>query len=84
MIQKELIGDLKLKWDHMQQAMQKINAGGCLLTVDVNLYYTTGRIYTGNTGKAPARSRRTDIQRLYTPAKDLQSERDRKRNRNDA
>ena len=47
MIQKELIGDLKLKWDHMQQAMQKINAGGCLLTVDVNLYYTTGRIYSG-------------------------------------
>lgn len=25
----------------------KINAGGCLLTVDVNLYYTTGRIYSG-------------------------------------
>ncbi len=47
MIQKELIGDLKLKWDRMQQAMQKINAGGCLLTVDVNLYYTTGRIYSG-------------------------------------
>ena len=47
MIQKELTGDLKLKWDHMQQAMQKINAGGCLLTVDVNLYYTTGRIYSG-------------------------------------
>ena len=38
MIQKELIGDLKLKWDRMQQAMQNINAGGCLLTVDVNLY----------------------------------------------
>lgn len=28
MIQKELIGDLKLKWDRMQQAMQKINADG--------------------------------------------------------
>ena len=124
MIQKELIGDLKLKWDRIQQAMRKINADGCLLTVDVNLYYTTGRIYsgyfylpaegapwffvkrpnglagdhpqtgtdgralrvlrTGNAGKASARSRRTDIQRLYTSAKDLQSERDRKRNRNDA
>lgn len=47
MIQKELIGDLKLKWDRMQQAMQKINADGCLLTVDVNLYYTTGRIFSG-------------------------------------
>ena len=47
MIQKELIGDLKLKWDRIQQAMQKMNADGCLLTVDVNLYYTTGRIYSG-------------------------------------
>lgn len=47
MIQKELIGDLKLKWDRMQQAMQKINADGCLLTVDVNLYYTTGRTFSG-------------------------------------
>ena len=27
--------------------MRKINADGCLLTVDVNLYYTTGRIYSG-------------------------------------
>ena len=47
MIQKELTGDLKLKWDRIQQAMRKINADGCLLTVDVNLYYTTGRIYSG-------------------------------------
>ena len=47
MIQKELIGDFKLKWDRIQQAMQKMNADGCLLTVDVNLYYTTGRIYSG-------------------------------------
>ena len=44
MIQKELTGDLKLKWDRIQQAMRKINADGYLLTVDVNLYYTTGRI----------------------------------------
>jgi Xaa-Pro aminopeptidase len=47
MIQKELIGDFKLKWDRIQQAMQKMNVDGCLLTVDVNLYYTTGRIYSG-------------------------------------
>lgn len=47
MIQKELIGDLQLKWDRMQQAMQKMNADGCLLSVDVNLYYATGRIYSG-------------------------------------
>lgn len=47
MIQKELINDLKLKWDRLQQAMRQINADGCLLAVDVNLYYTTGRIYSG-------------------------------------
>lgn len=47
MIQKELSGDLRLKWDRMQQAMQQINADGCLLFMDVNLYYTTGRVYNG-------------------------------------
>lgn len=47
MIQKELISDLQIKWDRMQQAMQKIHADGCLLSVNVNLYYTTGRIYSG-------------------------------------
>ena len=44
---KELTGDLQLKWGRMQQAMQKINADACLLSVDVNLYYTTGRVYSG-------------------------------------
>lgn len=47
MIQKERIDDLQLKWDRIQQAMRKNNADGCLLTVDVNLYYTTGRIFSG-------------------------------------
>lgn len=47
MIQKELISDLQLRWDRIQQAMRKLNADGCLLTVDVNLYYTTGHIYSG-------------------------------------
>lgn len=47
MLQKGLMSDLKLKWDRMQQAMRKRDAGGCLLAMDVNLYYTTGRIYSG-------------------------------------
>lgn len=47
MIQKELINDLRLKWTRMQNAMQQSGADGCLLTVDVNLYYTTGQIYSG-------------------------------------
>lgn len=47
MIQKELIDDLQLKWSRIQQAMQVLNADACLLSVDVNLYYTTGRIFSG-------------------------------------
>lgn len=47
MIQKDLIGDFRTKWDRAQQAMRKINADGCLLSVDVNLYYMTGRIFSG-------------------------------------
>ncbi|MEG2066816.1 MAG: Xaa-Pro peptidase family protein [Tannerellaceae bacterium] len=47
MIQHELIGDLQLKWSRMQQTMQQIGADGCLLSVDVNLYYVTGRIFNG-------------------------------------
>ena len=47
MIRNELIHDLPIKWERMQQAMQQQGADGCLLTVDVNLYYTTGRIYSG-------------------------------------
>lgn len=47
MIQNDLKHDLQTKWDRMQQAMCKMNADGCLLSVDVNLYYTTGRIFSG-------------------------------------
>lgn len=47
MIQKELIDDLQLKWGRIQQTMQVLNADACLLSVDVNLYYTTGRIFSG-------------------------------------
>lgn len=47
MIQKELVDDLQLKWSRMQQAMIAMGADGCLLSVDVNLYYVTGSIYSG-------------------------------------
>ena len=47
MIEKKWISDLSLKWDRIQDAMRKINADGCLLSVDVNLYYTTGKIFSG-------------------------------------
>lgn len=47
MISNELISDLKLKWTRLRQAMRQAGIDGCLLSVDVNLYYTTGRIYNG-------------------------------------
>lgn len=47
MIPNELKDDLQTKWDRIQQAMRQLDADGCLLTVDVNLYYTTGRIFSG-------------------------------------
>lgn len=47
MINNELAGDLKIKWGRIQDAMVKTGTDGCLLSVDVNLYYTTGRIFNG-------------------------------------
>lgn len=47
MIAQELEKDLQSKWIRLQEAMQKINADGCLLSVDVNLYYTTGMVFNG-------------------------------------
>ncbi|WP_277466613.1 Xaa-Pro peptidase family protein [Parabacteroides sp. PF5-6] len=47
MIQKELKEDLQLKWSRLQEALLKINADGCLLHMDVNLFYATGRVFNG-------------------------------------
>lgn len=47
MISEELKNDLKIRWDRMREGMAKMGMDACLLTVDVNLYYTTGRIYSG-------------------------------------
>lgn len=47
MIRTNLKDDLRIKWTRIQQAMQQMDADGCLLTVDVNLYYTTGRLFNG-------------------------------------
>lgn len=47
MIEKELTTDLQIKWDRMQESMREVNADGCLLNVDVNLFYMTGRVVNG-------------------------------------
>lgn len=47
MIIQEALGDLQLKWRRLQEEMSQMGADGCLLSVDVNLYYVTGRVYNG-------------------------------------
>ncbi|MBO7316179.1 MAG: aminopeptidase P family protein [Paludibacteraceae bacterium] len=47
MIQNNLLNDLCIKWACMQHEMQQMDADGCLLTINVNLYYTTGRVFNG-------------------------------------
>ncbi|MDR1403592.1 MAG: Xaa-Pro peptidase family protein [Tannerellaceae bacterium] len=47
MIKKMLADDLRLKWNRVQQAMKATGADGCLLSIDVNLYYMAGRIFSG-------------------------------------
>lgn len=47
MIQQDLAEDIELKWNRIQKTMQQIGMDGCLLTIDVNLFYVTGRIFNG-------------------------------------
>ena len=47
MIQPSLSPDLRGRWESMQAAMKKQGTNGCLLTIDVNLYYMTGRVFNG-------------------------------------
>jgi Xaa-Pro aminopeptidase len=47
MIRKVLADDLRLKWNRAQQAMGAMGADGCLLAIDVNLYYMAGGIFSG-------------------------------------
>ena len=47
MISKELSDDLQLRLNRMKESMIRIGMDACLLAVDVNLYYTTGQVYSG-------------------------------------
>ena len=39
--------ELELKWRRIQQAMRQEEADGCLLTMNMNLYYVTGQVFNG-------------------------------------
>lgn len=43
----ELAGDLKLRWQRVQQRIQAAGADGVLVAGNVNLLYLTGRIFMG-------------------------------------
>ena len=39
--------ELELKWRRIQQAMRQEEADGCLLTMNMNLYYVSGQVFDG-------------------------------------
>ena len=39
--------ELELKWRRIQQAMRQEEADGCLLTLNMNLYYVSGQVFNG-------------------------------------
>ena len=39
--------ELELKWRRIQQAMRQEEADGCLLTMNMNLYYVSGLVFNG-------------------------------------
>ena len=39
--------ELELKWRRIQQAMRQEEADGCLLTMNMNLYYVSGQVVNG-------------------------------------
>ena len=39
--------ELELKWRRIQQAMRQEEADGCLLTMNMNLYYVSGQVFNG-------------------------------------
>lgn len=42
-----MTNELKLRQNRVQQAMQQLGVDGCLLTIDVNLYYMAGQVFSG-------------------------------------
>ena len=47
MERKHLENELELKWRRIQQAMRQEEADGCLLTMNMNLYYVSGQVFNG-------------------------------------
>ncbi len=46
-MKEDQINDLESKYEKLRTIMELKKADGCLLTVDVNLFYMTGRVFDG-------------------------------------
>lgn len=42
-----MMNELELKWQRIQQAMRLKEADGCLLSMNMNLYYVSGQVFNG-------------------------------------
>ena len=42
-----ITNELEQKWQRIQQAMQRQEADGCLLSMNMNLYYASGQVFNG-------------------------------------
>ncbi len=49
MFEKELKGELEIRWSKIKNAIKAANIESCLISDTINLYYTTGRVFNGYT-----------------------------------
>lgn len=47
MFPPEILPELQQRWKALQNEMQKLGADGCLMSVNVNLFYLTDRLFIG-------------------------------------
>lgn len=44
---QDMVNELGRKWQNLQKAMEQEGIEGCLLTINMNLYYVTGEVFNG-------------------------------------
>ncbi len=49
MFPTSFLPELRLRWKHLQEAMEETNLQGLLISSNVNLYYVSGRVFSGFT-----------------------------------
>lgn len=49
MFEKELLGELQVRWTKIKNALASAGIESCLISDTINLYYTTGRVFNGYT-----------------------------------